>query len=134
MQAQCLKCHDEASITDEAIRASLGHQSAEMIPSRWFQHGIYDHAAHRRIDCKYCHAAAYHSDTAAKPATDQDVVMIAGIESCTDCHRDAESSTPDSLAASETISLLGGQPTWASDRCTLCHRYHPPGAVTKVER
>ncbi|WP_372719402.1 cytochrome c3 family protein [Novipirellula sp.] len=134
VQSQCLKCHDQASVTDEAIRASLGNQSAEMIPSRWFEHGIYDHAAHRRIDCKYCHEAAYNSDTAAKPATDQDVVMIAGIQSCTGCHRDSELPTPASLASSETVSLLGGQPTWASDRCTLCHRYHPPGAVTKVER
>ncbi|GAA5511121.1 hypothetical protein [Novipirellula caenicola] len=129
VQSQCLKCHDEASTTDEAIRAAIGKQTATMIPPRWLRHGIYDHAAHQRIDCKYCHEAAYLSDAAAKPASDQDVVMIAGIDSCTGCHRDSELPTPASLTSPETESLLGGQLTWASDRCTLCHRYHPPAAA-----
>ena len=125
VQTQCLKCHDEASITDEAIAAALSGSSEAMIPPRWFTRGLYDHGVHREIDCRYCHEAAFpRAGQVAEPAGDHEAVMISGIESCTGCHRDAESPTPESLASD--ANLLGKQSTWASDHCVTCHRYHTP--------
>jgi hypothetical protein len=121
VQAQCLQCHDQDAISDDAIHASISGTSAPLIPPRWFSKGLYDHAIHREISCKYCHEGAYGAG-AAGPAVDQDSVMIAGIESCTGCHRDAELPTPTSLTSAS--ELLGRQTTWASDNCTMCHRYH----------
>ncbi len=126
VETQCLQCHDQQAITDNAIRSALAGTAKPLIPGRWFQHGLYDHGAHREIDCRYCHEAAYPTDGAAKPATDHETVMIAGIESCSGCHRDPESPTPASITSADVKSLLGGQPTWAADSCTLCHRYHTP--------
>ena len=121
VQTQCLQCHDQASITNEAIHAARSGSAGSMIPPRWFSKGLYNHATHREISCKFCHEAAYAVGVRG-PATDHQSVMIAGIESCTPCHRDAESPAPKSLAS--VADLLGRQTTWASDNCTMCHRYH----------
>jgi hypothetical protein len=126
VRAQCIKCHDDASITEEAI-AKFGASTAEpLIPPRWFKFGLYDHAAHRKMDCRYCHQAAYPVEGAVPTeALDHKSVMIAGIDSCTGCHRDINEPTPASLTGAAE-ELIGGQPTWASDSCTMCHRYHTP--------
>lgn len=132
VRQQCLNCHDEASITDESIAALREDTADPLIPPRWFQIGLYDHAAHRKLDCRYCHEAAYPVQAAvATSPVDHDTVMIAGIESCTGCHRDPEAKPPAALAADR--ELLGGQPTWASDACTLCHRYHTEPARSEAE-
>ncbi len=129
IESKCLQCHDAAAITDEAIASSLEGTGQPMIPARWLKHGLYDHAAHRRIDCRYCHAAAYGNEGSTQPPRDQESVMISGIDSCTGCHRDADAPTPTSITLAG--SMLGGQPTWASDNCMLCHRYHTPLSAAK---
>jgi len=132
---RCLQCHAEADITDESIASLRSGSSPPLIPSRWLRRGIYDHAAHRKVDCKFCHAAAYsptvpsdsQTGNEARKTTKQDdseIVMIGGIETCTGCHRDSASSIPISFADDETKRLLGGQGNWASDACIECHRYH----------
>lgn len=127
---QCMKCHDSESMTDEAILAASQPGRRPMIPRRWLQHGMYDHAAHRKIDCRYCHADAFPPDSASGELVmgieAHANVMIAGIESCQDCHREAGTPTPTAI---ENEPLLGGMPTWASDSCSMCHRYH--GALMK---
>ena len=130
VEVQCLQCHDGPSISDEAIAAGLAGTAQPMIPERWLKHGLYDHAAHRRINCRFCHEAAYPVDGPAKPPSDHETVMIAGIDSCQGCHRDAESPTPTEITSQQVKSLFGGQPTWASDTCTLCHRYHGSLSMT----
>lgn len=130
LKQQCLKCHQEGLISsDESIMAARDVDARPLIPSRWLKYGIYDHAAHRNVDCRYCHAQAYDDGTPAEPGKDQHMVMIAGIESCVGCHRPAESPTPaELLVATEPDPRLGGQSLWASDRCTMCHRYHATGS------
>lgn len=123
VQEKCLQCHDESAITDQSILSSRDAGS-EMIPSRWLQRGLFDHAAHRNVACQYCHAAAYPNDQPSGTAVDQQKVMIAGIVSCTACHRSEELERPAELDVAETVAMIEGQPSWASDRCTLCHRYH----------
>lgn len=130
IQKRCLQCHQEQDITDEGIASLRSASTPPLIPHRWLKRGIYDHAAHRKVDCKFCHAEAYPetSPTAADAApgepNDQNVIMIGGIETCTGCHRDAEAAIPSGLTDVATKELLGGQSTWASDACIECHRYH----------
>jgi cytochrome c1 len=125
IQTECLKCHEADDISDEAIKQSSAPDATPLIPSRWFNRGLYDHAVHRQIDCAFCHAEAHHTpDGQAGEPKDHQTVMISNIESCTGCHRDAESPTPAALTGADMVEQLGGMSTWASDNCTLCHRYH----------
>ncbi len=134
VEAECQKCHEPEHITDEFIAKAAAGEAAPLIPPRWFQHGLYDHAAHRQVDCAFCHSAAYAAnDAVAGPPLDHQKVMIDNIESCTGCHRDAESPTPASLSSQDVVSKLGGMSTWATNNCTLCHRYHTPTKL-KEER
>ena len=128
---QCLKCHDDASVTDQRIASASAGLSEPMIPERFLQWGEYDHGAHAAMDCRACHAAAYPSETrdGSGPPSDHTTVMIDNIDSCTECHRDPESPTPASLVSGKTAELLGDQATWASDACTTCHGYHTHAAA-----
>jgi len=118
---QCEKCHLPDDCTDSVISAALSSQRDPLIPSRWLQHGLFDHGAHRDMNCIACHpGAAADRARAGEPAGDQDVVMINNIESCVECHR-----ADDAFAAAQT-KTKDGMPAHASDRCTLCHRYHTP--------
>jgi len=124
VRTRCLQCHEPGDITDEAMARS--DSASPLIPDRWLRRGIYDHAAHRKIDCKFCHAGAYpqspDAEQAAAKVDDSEVVMIGGIETCAGCHRDDDRTAPGSLIGVE--AMLGGQGTWASDACIECHRYH----------
>jgi len=150
VETQCLQCHDEDSISDQTIQQAQYGTAEPMIPRRWLRHGLYDHAAHRRIDCGFCHAGAY-PDADASSAEDRSFidhqhVMISGIETCQGCHREAAAPLPEDWQrwvftstsgsspagqqpAGDARSPFGGMPSWASDRCTTCHRYHPPDLV-----
>ena len=126
LKEQCRKCHSEDHVRDDdaILRAKAG---GPLIPQRWLRRGLYDHAAHAAIDCKFCHVKAYAPGTPSAVGTDQNVVMIGGIETCVDCHRAVGTPTPAKLLDDDGESVkqvFGTQPTWASDRCTLCHRYH----------
>ncbi len=155
-EAQCLKCHEPNDITDQAIASLRSTEAAPLIPERWFSKGIYDHAAHRKIDCSFCHADAYAKSavgpvgeievvqgaiaengesaeqassvastlTHSSDALDSERVMIGGIETCTGCHRSAETPVPASITDESVHKILGGQSNWASDACIECHRYH----------
>jgi hypothetical protein len=123
--------------SNESIMAARDPDAPPLIPGRWLRYGIYDHAAHRDIDCRYCHAPAYAAGAPDQSGQDQNRVLIAGIDRCVGCHRPAESPTPaELLVAGEPDPRLGGQSLWASDRCTMCHRYHtsatPPSATPAV--
>ncbi|MCM2374624.1 cytochrome c3 family protein [Aporhodopirellula aestuarii] len=144
VRKQCLTCHFSESLADDAILASTSSNTTAMIPTRWLRRGLYDHAAHRLIDCRFCHADAYPKSRTLPQSElvtdDHEKVLIAGIESCQGCHRPADTPTPEELitrtlelAGTTTVlseqsaaDLIGMMPTWASDECILCHRYHSP--------
>jgi hypothetical protein len=115
VRMQCLKCHTAESIDETTMSAKPN------IPKRWLRFGLFDHSAHRELDCKSCHAEADPSndDITKTPPTDHLKVMIANRESCVGCHRPAETPTPPHV-----LDLTSSLPMWASDNCTLCHRYH----------
>ncbi len=131
----CLKCHVESDLTDEAITKLRSNAVPPLISERWLRRGIFDHAAHGKMACSYCHEVPTSDPThAGQPAKDQTVVMINSIATCMECHRDSASPEPASLQTDKAKQLLNGQTTWASDRCTECHRYHwsrPEGDSSK---
>lgn len=134
---QCLECHVQPLDTEDAILAAKDPSAEPLIPRRWLNHGYYDHAAHRQLACRLCHAEADPTGMSTESLKlnfdDVDRVMISGIETCQACHRPAGTKAPSELAQWEP-SLLGGMPTWATDQCTLCHRYHTDESATEVSR
>jgi hypothetical protein len=69
------------------------------ITARWLPHAEFDHHAHRMMSCVACHARAQESHDTAD-------VLLPGIQTCRQCHR--ESSSKDV----------------AESRCFECHQYH----------
>lgn len=88
------------------------------VPDVWLKKARFNHVPHRGVDCRGCHEAAYPTEAtgavAASPLDNQ-VVMIAGRESCTGCH-----GPPGFDATGKT---LGG----ARFDCVECHGYHGLG-------
>lgn len=129
---RCSQCHQTADVTDEAILQRLAGKSQPLIPQRWLNYGLFDHAAHRNItNCEFCHEVPQRTSTSADAADlraeDHKLVMIKGPESCVPCHR--ESSTKPALdlsteAARQEKLGVGKQSDIASADCRLCHRYH----------
>jgi hypothetical protein len=79
------------------------------VPTVWFTHAKFNHASHRALDCRECHAAAYpDSPNASTRASD---VLIPGISNCLQCHAPQRH---------EGGKVVGG----ARFDCTECHSYH----------
>jgi hypothetical protein len=87
----CLECHERQE--DRIV--------PPQIPTIWFEHAVFDHAAHRAVDCCSCHADARASIKASIPNK----------EKCVECH------APPGQSGGV---LLGG----ARFDCVECHRYH----------
>jgi hypothetical protein len=122
--ARCLQCHLEEDTRPDVIARALAGTLEPLVPRRWLQHGFFDHASHAGItSCAFCHAMP----TATGAAVDNQRVLINGPESCVPCHRSPDAEPPSEFATDAKRSEILGrknQPTWASDACTTCHRYH----------
>ncbi len=105
----CGECHYyEGSRGANALKLGLAPQDLTIepgnIPSVWFKHARFDHAAHRALDCQECHQKADASTTSAD-------VLIPGIDNCLQCHAPRRGSG---------AQARGG----ARFDCVECHRYH----------
>jgi predicted CXXCH cytochrome family protein len=100
----CGKCHEPQS-PDPGLQPVVAPQ----VPQVWFQHATFDHAAHRAIDCRQCHAGAYAD--APQPSRESKDVLIPQRDACLQCH------SPLSVSADKPT---GG----AGFACVECHRYH----------
>jgi hypothetical protein len=130
LKQQCTKCHDDELIQDDASIIAARNSAESLIPDRFFSHGVYDHAAHLSVDCKYCHEQAYEGKP-EDPPSDHQTVMIAGIEKCVGCHRPAGTPDPAELLDGKSPKqIFGGHSLWASDKCTMCHGYHSTPATS----
>jgi hypothetical protein len=85
----CEKCH---AFTSGASGAEIVPPA---IPARWLPASVFSHDRHQVLACASCHAAAWGSKETAD-------VLLPGIASCRECHKD------------------GG----ARTRCSECHLYH----------
>jgi predicted CXXCH cytochrome family protein len=103
-QEYCGKCHEPASLSP-GLQAVVPTQ----VPQVWFRHARFDHRAHRALDCRQCHEAAYaDSPHASRQSND---VLIPQREVCLQCH------SPRSQSGAVSS---GG----ARFDCVECHRYH----------
>ncbi len=91
----CKQCH-----AIKSFGAALPEILPSQIRSRWLEHATFDHRAHRMMSCTSCHAKAIDSHDTAD-------VLLPGIETCRECHRDQ--------ARSREV---------AEGRCFECHQYH----------
>src|SRR5690606_16181260 len=89
-------CHD----VDKSDQGVAERVIPAMLPDRWFTHSVFQHDAHRMLQCESCHAGVKES----KLTSD---VLLPGVDNCRKCHG------PDSLASGR-----------ASDACVECHLYH----------
>jgi predicted CXXCH cytochrome family protein len=103
-QEYCGKCHEPVSLGPGLQPVVPPH-----VPQVWFQRAKFDHRAHRAIDCRECHAAAYAD--APNPSRESKDVLIPQRDVCLKCH------SPPSQSGSVPI---GG----ARFDCVECHRYH----------
>ena len=91
----CKQCH-----TLKATADSLPEIVPTGIRTRWLDHATFDHRAHRMMTCSACHTQALESHDTAD-------VLLPGIQTCRECHRDE--------ARSKEV---------AEGRCFECHQYH----------
>lgn len=96
----CKLCHQLAMPRGEQDAALLPKVLPANLTVRWLPHAVFDHEAHRAIECASCHAAAPVSQRTSD-------VLIPGISSCRTCHTGEMQST-----------------TKTASGCYLCHQYH----------
>ncbi|HEY4233452.1 MAG TPA: cytochrome c3 family protein [Lacipirellulaceae bacterium] len=113
-KGMCRKCHyleargDDwhVFITNPLI---AGNQPSDadarpaMVPRRWLQSANFDHASHRAVECKDCHAA--------EPSKETSDILLPSIDTCRKCH------SANATAVSTPVR---------SD-CVFCHTYHAAG-------
>ncbi|HEV2114310.1 MAG TPA: cytochrome c3 family protein [Terriglobales bacterium] len=107
-QAEYLLWHKTCKLCHQLAMPHAGEQSAGLLPKvlpgniivRWMPHAVFDHEAHRAIECASCHAAASSSQRTSD-------VLIPGIKTCQSCHAGGMQST-----------------TKTESGCYLCHQYH----------
>jgi hypothetical protein len=99
----CVRCHAEISNKQERIDG-LPDFGKPAIPQRWLTHSVFDHQAHRMLDCTSCHKKAMASDKR------QDV-MMPKVASCQSCHQaNAKSARADCLECHQFHQRSGVEP------------------------
>jgi predicted CXXCH cytochrome family protein len=103
----CVLCHHLSGATGPFVRSDAIKDvdiAPVKVPPVWFERAIFDHSAHRAVDCTACHSAA-------KSSVRSSDVLLPGIANCIRCHGPASGGDDE---------VHGG----AGDSCTECHRYH----------
>ena len=91
----CKQCH-----LLNSMEGALPQVAPSAISSRWLEHAEFDHSAHRMMSCTACHTRVFESHDTAD-------LLLPGIQTCQECHRDKESFREV-----------------AEGRCFECHQYH----------
>jgi hypothetical protein len=114
----CGECHsfDPAPESPEFPRNAHGVEDwgkvavqPSNIPDVWFRQARFDHAAHRAVNCRECHARAYPDDANASVASTD--VMLPGIDNCLQCH-------------APRVGTGAGAKGGVRFDCVECHTYH----------
>ncbi|MFN9851516.1 MAG: cytochrome c3 family protein [Planctomycetota bacterium] len=106
----CRKCHALASETDTDLVQRVD------VKTRWLDDAAFTHGKHLMVACSHCHADAYaRSEGVVESDSEARKIMIAGLDSCRECHIQA----PGDRAKASAFN-----PHVASADCIDCHRYH----------
>jgi hypothetical protein len=111
----CGECHQftggEAGVSARLRPAEAPdfEVAATGIPAIWFVHASFSHLAHRAVDCRECHDAAY-ADSPHASSKSEDVILPS-METCLRCH----------APRAESGGVVRGG---ARFDCTECHTYH----------
>lgn len=97
----CQKCHTSLS-PDLGVRQTVPPAN---IPTVWFEHARFDHAAHRAVECRNCHEAAFPD--AVNASTKNTDVILPTMKMCVQCH-------------APRTDTSGG----VRFDCVTCHSYH----------
>ncbi len=100
----CKQCH-----TLVPTNGALPEVAKAQITQGWMRHANFDHYPHRAVACGSCHMKAINS----RETSD---VLIAGIASCRNCHREG-----------------GPSRDAAEGRCFECHEYHDWSKVKRTK-
>jgi predicted CXXCH cytochrome family protein len=109
----CGECHHWAPAPMELAPDQLRklHVQPTNLKEVWFEQAVFNHSAHRLLDCRVCHANAYAQDATGRPnpcvSMDNKDVILPGIATCFQCH--GPSTTAQGSARHD---------------CVTCHRYH----------
>jgi hypothetical protein len=111
----CTECHlYEPLKPGEEVRLAKGQAPnfrvrGPGVPPVWLPHAVFDHTAHRTVNCRECHAKAYA--TGPDASTTSEDVMLPGVDTCRQCHAPAQT--------------VAGKPRGGVRfDCVECHRYH----------
>ena len=130
----CTECHHYDTPDDlprrgpdEKIDPAGFRVETTAVPGVWLKHAVFDHSAHRALNCRECHPGAENSGRPVpsrgsengppllangKPTwTSNEDVLLPGIQVCRDCHAPPRRSGG---------RLMGG----ARFDCAECHTYH----------
>jgi hypothetical protein len=102
----CGECHHYQVSGPGAVPKQI---EPPQVPDVWFRHAGFNHATHRAVNCRECHARAYADDQ--NPSTVSNDVLIPNLANCVQCH---------SPRREVGGALVGG----ARTDCVECHRYH----------
>lgn len=122
-EATCRKCHPEPPAAGQFAPEKI---ESPGVPAVWHKHAVFDHAAHKAMDCLLCHGQAVPAGKGEPVVEKSPTVMLPGIDTCRQCHAPAGRS--------------GGTPHGgARFDCAECHRYHHgddplhgPGAAARA--
>jgi hypothetical protein len=95
-QAGCAHCHTEVS-AKRLRQEGIPDFGQPHIPERWFEHSVFDHHAHRMLECTSCHENAPTS-------TNRKDVLMPKLSDCQSCHQKKAG--------------------FARADCNECHRFH----------
>lgn len=102
--AGCALCHTEVS-KKEARVDGLPDFGQPRIPQRWLAHGVFDHSAHRMLDCTACHEGAPTS-------SQRKDVLMPKMASCQSCHQPKAGFARADCVECHAFHQRAGAPAW----------------------
>ena len=106
----CGECHER----EHDDKTNADRIAPTNVPDLWYPHAVFDHSAHRAVDCQQCHAPiAGSGQTGSEASLTQIGMTLPPVETCQKCHAPrsgsggAAQAAPGSTAPSVTAIITG---------------------------
>ena len=107
-KSTCGECHER----EHDDQTNADRIAPTNVPDLWYPHAVFDHTAHRAVDCQQCHApVASEGKDFTEASLTQMGMTLPPVATCQQCHAPRSGSGD---------AAKGG----ARFDCTECHRYH----------